>query len=72
MKPEAPRLNGHEAHDDAEAISERIVITLPPALLQSIQDYRFGNRINSQSAAVRRLIELGLEAEKKKRPNTLI
>ena len=71
MKPEAPRLNGAEAHDDAEMNSERIVITLPPTLLQSIQDYRFDNRIDSKSAAVRRLIELGLLSDKK-RPKALI
>lgn len=72
MKTEAPCLNGTDSHEDTELISERIVITLPPALLQSIQDYRFGNRINSQSAAVRRLIEMGLQVEKRKKPTTLI
>jgi hypothetical protein len=51
--------NGADHCDDPK--SERIVISLPLGLLKSIQDYRFGNRINSQSAAVRRLIELGLQ-----------
>ncbi len=56
---EAKSLSNGVDHDD-EPISERIVISLPLGLLKSIQDYRLGNRINSQSAAVRRLIELGL------------
>ena len=73
MKQEAPRLNGGTHTDDsAELLTERILVPCSPTLLQRIQDYRFANRYNSQSAAVRKLLELGLEAEKKKRPNTLI
>jgi metal-responsive CopG/Arc/MetJ family transcriptional regulator len=57
---EAKSLTNGVGHDD-DPKSERIVISLPLGLLKSIQDYRFGNRINSQSAAVRHLIELGLQ-----------
>lgn len=60
---EAKSLTNGVGHDD-EPISERIVISLTPALLNSIQDYRFSSRINSQSAAVRQLIELGLQRVK--------
>ena len=72
MTSEAPRLNGVSDHDDSELISEKIVVTMTPSQLKSIQDYRFANRINSQSDAVRRLIQLGLEASERKKPNTLI
>jgi metal-responsive CopG/Arc/MetJ family transcriptional regulator len=54
--------NGVDHGDDPK--SERIVISLPLGLLQSIQDYRFTSRYNSQSAAVRHLIELGLQRAK--------
>jgi metal-responsive CopG/Arc/MetJ family transcriptional regulator len=64
MKPEAYSLATNGVGHDDEAISERIVISLPKSLLQDIQDYRFGGRINSQSAAVRHLIQCGLKAER--------
>lgn len=62
LKTEAIRLNGAE-HHDSEAITERIVISLPPGLLARVQDYRFANRFNSQSACVRKLLELALDAK---------
>jgi len=39
----------------------KILITLDDTLLTHIDDYRFDNRINSRSEAIRRLIESGLE-----------
>jgi Arc/MetJ-type ribon-helix-helix transcriptional regulator len=68
MKLEARRLsNGNSTDHDDEAITERIVISLPPGLLARVQDYRFANRYNSQSACVRKLLELALDAETKPR-----
>ena len=37
-------------------------MTLEDDLLTRIDDYRFSNRINSRSEAIRRLIEEGLKA----------
>jgi metal-responsive CopG/Arc/MetJ family transcriptional regulator len=40
----------------------KILITFENDLLTKIDDYRFGNRINTRSEAIRRLIEEGLKA----------
>ena len=40
----------------------KILITFDDDLLTRIDDFRFGNRINSRSEAIRRLIEEGLKA----------
>ena len=40
----------------------KILITFDSDLLTRIDDFRFGNRINSRSEAIRRLIEDGLKA----------
>ena len=51
------------------ALDEKISIPLSTALLDRIKDYRFSNRIDSLSDAVRRLIVQGLETEQgRKRP----
>ncbi|WPE22503.1 hypothetical protein ShzoTeo12_37190 (plasmid) [Shinella zoogloeoides] len=51
----------------SEMKSERIPITMEPSLLERVEDYRFLNRIQSRTAAVRSLIEKGLaESEKEK------
>jgi metal-responsive CopG/Arc/MetJ family transcriptional regulator len=42
----------------------KILITLDKSLLTRIDDYRFDNRINSRSEAIRRLIEEGLASHK--------
>lgn len=48
--------------DSADAaLDERISVPLSKALLKRIKDYRFINRIDSQSDAVRRLIAQGLD-----------
>lgn len=58
---------------DAEGpeLSKRIFIAVSPELLADVEDYRFANRFNSQSGAVRRLIQLGLQAAawQAKKPN---
>lgn len=43
----------------------RILVTVDEDLLQEIDDYRFGNRIKTQSEAVRQLLLKGLEKVKK-------
>jgi metal-responsive CopG/Arc/MetJ family transcriptional regulator len=48
----------------------KILITLESNLITRIDDYRFENRINSRSEAIRQLIEAGLaesKAPKKKK-----
>lgn len=37
-------------------------VPLTPDLAKRVADYRFENRINTEAEAIRRLIELGLEA----------
>ncbi len=39
-------------------------VSLPAALWKQIEDYRFEERIQTESEAIRRLIELGLQAAK--------
>jgi len=39
----------------------RKLVSLPHDLVKQIQDYRFENRIASESETIRRLIILGLE-----------
>ncbi len=39
----------------------QLLLTLDDNLLKQIEDYRFTNRINSRSEAIRRLIEEGLK-----------
>ena len=44
----------------------KILITLEDSLLTRIDDFRFGNRINTRSEAIRRLIEEALTDYEKK------
>lgn len=39
----------------------RILLTLDEDLLKRIDDYRFENRINTRSEAMRRLLKIALE-----------
>lgn len=39
----------------------RKLVSLPREVVSSIEDYRFQNRIRTESEAIRRLIEMGLE-----------
>jgi hypothetical protein len=49
-----------------ESNSERVITPMPPSLVTAIDDFRFANRVPSRAEAIRRLIELGLEATKRK------
>ena len=41
----------------------RKLVSLPHTLLREIDDYRFANRVKTESEAIRRLIEAGLKAD---------
>lgn len=45
-------------------MSARKIVSLPPDLAKAVEDFRFDNRIPTESEAMRRLIELGLGAVK--------
>ena len=49
-----------------ESNSERVITPMPPSLVTAIDDFRFANRVPSRAEAIRRLIELGLEAANRK------
>jgi len=44
----------------------KIILVMEDDLLKRIDDYRFENRVNSRSEAIRQLIEAGIEAWAKK------
>jgi len=44
----------------------KIIFVMEEVLLKRIDDYRFENRINSRSEAIRQLIEAGLATSKPK------
>ena len=46
----------------------RKLVSLSRAQVQSVQDYRFDERIQTESEAIRRLIDLGLKAAHKGAP----
>lgn len=55
--------------DDASS-TERVQIVAPTSWLQQIEEWRRSQpRIPSLSAAIRRLVEVGLEQEQKRHPN---
>jgi hypothetical protein len=45
----------------------RKLVSLPHALVAAIEDYRFANRIKTESEAIRQLIELGLNAKQQEK-----
>lgn len=47
-----------------EPNSERVITPMPKSLVAAVDDFRFSNRVPSRAEAIRRLIELGLEAAK--------
>jgi metal-responsive CopG/Arc/MetJ family transcriptional regulator len=53
-----------EKHKD-EPIVERIVVPVTAELSEAIKDFWHERRLNSKSEAVRHLIRVGLDAEKK-------
>lgn len=44
----------------------KILFVIDKELLEKLRDYRFENRINSMSEAIRQLLEIGLEAAGRK------
>ena len=51
-----------------ERKSPAISITLPEKLLERIDDFRFDNRFNNRSEAIRHLIEKALKEYKQEPP----
>jgi len=51
-----------------ELKSERVTTMMTPRELREIDDWSFSHRIRSRGEAIRRLIEIGLEAVKQKEP----
>ena len=49
-----------------EHLTERVIVPVSKSMLQDITDYRFEQRIESKSEAIRKLIEAGLKAEGKR------
>ena len=49
-----------------EHLTERVIVPISKTMLKDITDYRFEQRIESKSEAVRKLIEAGLKAEGKR------
>ena len=45
----------------------RKTVSLPSSIWRQVEDYQFANRVKRETEAIRRLIELGLEAAKKKK-----
>jgi Arc/MetJ-type ribon-helix-helix transcriptional regulator len=45
-----------------KTMASRKPVSLPPELAQAVEDFRFANRFKTESDAIRRLIELGLDA----------
>ena len=43
-------------------MAARKIVSLPADLAKAVEDFRFENRITTESEAMRRLIELGLRA----------
>lgn len=62
-----PVLAIHRETDDApEENSARIWTAAPPTLLAAIEDYFYEHRFKTRSAAVRQLLEYGLEYARRK------
>jgi len=55
---------GYEQYMPSE--KPKILFVIDRELLEKLRDYRFENRINSMSEAIRQLLEIGLAAAGKK------
>lgn len=55
-------------HMPEEQKSERIQLLMTPSEVGAIDDWSFENRVRGRSEAIRRLVELGLDAAKTKPP----
>lgn len=47
-----------------------MTIVVPPELFEKVQDFRFVERIESKSEAMRKLVELGLRCYEQGKSNT--
>lgn len=47
----------------------RITITVPEDMMREIDDYRYGNRISTQTQAIFQLVRLGLDIAKAQKSN---
>ncbi|MQX38602.1 ribbon-helix-helix domain-containing protein [Roseospira navarrensis] len=45
-----------------KTMQTRKIISVPAEMAEAIDEYRFGHKFRTESEAIRRLIELGLEA----------
>ncbi len=54
-----------QADDTSDASVIRYIAAMPEHLAQAVDDFWHARKLPSRSAAIRRLIERGLEAEKK-------
>ncbi|HOF73547.1 MAG TPA: hypothetical protein PK750_06005 [Syntrophales bacterium] len=55
---------------DMPSDKPKILFVIDRELLERLRDYRFENRINSMSEAIRQLLEIGLAAAAKKAART--
>jgi hypothetical protein len=44
---------------------QRVIIPMSAAMVEAIDDWRFANRIPTRAEAIRRLLELGMDAAPK-------
>lgn len=49
----------------APTLTVKKLVALTPGMAQAIEDFRYDQRLPSDNEAIRRLIELGLEASRK-------
>lgn len=49
---------------DTQQLSERVITPMSKHMVERINDFRFENRCENRSEAVRRLIEIGLAASR--------
>jgi hypothetical protein len=49
----------------------RLQVLISPSELEAIDDWSWGHRVRSRGEAVRRLIQLGLEASQAREPSDL-
>ena len=48
-----------------KTMATRKIVSLPPELAEAVEDFRFAQRMKTESDAIRQLIELGLKAAAK-------
>ena len=53
-----------QALDSVSGKMQRIAVSFPRELVERIDDFRWAQRLESRAAAIRRLVEDGLEATK--------